>query len=853
MLEKLDDIPWSGLTHAYGSAADVPSQIRTLLSEDPATVRSVLFTFTCNIFHQGSIYPATVAATPFLIELLQHDSEATQIGILDLLVHFATGYPEGPFTRAEVWESALPKAVEDDDADGDDERIWWECYAEIATGIPKYVELLHCKPPVAIAASRLLAFLPCHAYNAGEHLLNVARNNRADKLLRTSCLMALGYMEGANVGRETTLYCDTIVAQCQDASRTLTEIEAAATFVLLAVEEPSVAIDQTHLKFVADQSLKHGIEIPKPDYYDQRKEVDVDDIETSTDYYKAFLEPVAEFPWRIESEIQREIRKRFKRSETPNQQPSEMTVEIDSDQEDEFSITKVIAELRQCSDYERASSLADMLLLDAFGPYNGVTYFEFSERAFPVDDWKDRQKAVLRAIADCEKLWPKIAYELRAYLDLDFDPKRQELCDALAGKPQQEPDKEEPGEPDLSPDGVIAATVRLYESFAIKRRNISAELNRYAPYLPHSSAGLEFLTMKLTKGETLVERKSAAWALGRLREHASPAAAVLIKQIQEDPDNEYARSALSYIPIPDSLVDELLDQIESSEAVDNFLLRAVEGRIPLARLKSWLNSARLRRLALRYLMAIDTVLVKDELLVELDSEDEGKADYAQQCLANPAFTPWFLNNLKTLPPAHRLAISQGYGQRWIDFGDHRELIYDAIEGSQDSELAGNLLGAIQGFREKTTEDVERCGQLVGQFDSREWKLEVIAALRQFEASEFEKQVFSSLQPLLFDEDEYVRTSAVNVVPLALDNQELINALWSDSSYLVRRALLWKLSRSGQDACEILIRHLREELDDRVGMGIVWCLKANRACTDELSTVDFVEMPIANNLACCSSY
>jgi len=33
MLETLDSIPWNTLTHAAGSAADVPDMIRQLLSD----------------------------------------------------------------------------------------------------------------------------------------------------------------------------------------------------------------------------------------------------------------------------------------------------------------------------------------------------------------------------------------------------------------------------------------------------------------------------------------------------------------------------------------------------------------------------------------------------------------------------------------------------------------------------------------------------------------------------------------------------------------------------------------------------------------------------------------------------
>jgi hypothetical protein len=70
MLEGLNKIDWSKLTHAYGEASDVPNLLRQLASgavEERESARHVLHG---NIWHQGTVYEATAYAIPFLIELL---------------------------------------------------------------------------------------------------------------------------------------------------------------------------------------------------------------------------------------------------------------------------------------------------------------------------------------------------------------------------------------------------------------------------------------------------------------------------------------------------------------------------------------------------------------------------------------------------------------------------------------------------------------------------------------------------------------------------------------------------------------------------------------------------------------
>ena len=92
MFAGLDDLDWDALEHAYGPAADVPGQLRDLVSGDDDLVKGTLSTFYSNIYHQGTIYSATVASVPFLAEALDHIAPAHQAEVLILLAHLAQGH-----------------------------------------------------------------------------------------------------------------------------------------------------------------------------------------------------------------------------------------------------------------------------------------------------------------------------------------------------------------------------------------------------------------------------------------------------------------------------------------------------------------------------------------------------------------------------------------------------------------------------------------------------------------------------------------------------------------------------------------------------------------------------------------
>lgn len=85
MRDSLDEIDWSALEHAYGSAGDTPGLIRRLRREDwPEAVEDLL----TSILHQGSVYSATLAALPYLVEVALDAGAPGRLGALQILYFY---------------------------------------------------------------------------------------------------------------------------------------------------------------------------------------------------------------------------------------------------------------------------------------------------------------------------------------------------------------------------------------------------------------------------------------------------------------------------------------------------------------------------------------------------------------------------------------------------------------------------------------------------------------------------------------------------------------------------------------------------------------------------------------------
>jgi hypothetical protein len=164
MFEKLNDVNWNGLGHAYGSAADVPGLLRKLASSDKDDRKKAIYELYGNIWHQGTVYEATAHAVPFLIELVDADRVQDKHEILLLLAHLAKGNSYKDVHRhLPLYDKLFAEemATAKWQAELQQELSWVRNANEaVMKGKPTYLRLLAAEQPsVRDAAGYLLAAL----------------------------------------------------------------------------------------------------------------------------------------------------------------------------------------------------------------------------------------------------------------------------------------------------------------------------------------------------------------------------------------------------------------------------------------------------------------------------------------------------------------------------------------------------------------------------------------------------------------------------------------------------------------------------------------------------------------------
>jgi hypothetical protein len=181
-MDALDRIPWKDLTHAFGSAEDVPGLLRALKTADADEALSELFG---NIWHQGTVYEATAYAVPFLIDLAADPATPDRIGILELLASIATGSSNldvhGPMTAQTDFEEEKARELD------------WvsDARSAVARGFDTFLALTAEGGDVAYAAAHVLAQLPERAPEVASRLrAMLASESRSN--YRAGLLLLLG-------------------------------------------------------------------------------------------------------------------------------------------------------------------------------------------------------------------------------------------------------------------------------------------------------------------------------------------------------------------------------------------------------------------------------------------------------------------------------------------------------------------------------------------------------------------------------------------------------------------------------------------------------------------------------------
>ncbi|MGW4805072.1 hypothetical protein [Kitasatospora sp. NPDC004272] len=92
LLVGLDDIDWASLGHAYGSAEDVPDQLRAACGPDEQARETAFRVLFGNIFHQGTRYSASPYAVPFLARIAVAGPAGARADTLMLLTRLAVDW-----------------------------------------------------------------------------------------------------------------------------------------------------------------------------------------------------------------------------------------------------------------------------------------------------------------------------------------------------------------------------------------------------------------------------------------------------------------------------------------------------------------------------------------------------------------------------------------------------------------------------------------------------------------------------------------------------------------------------------------------------------------------------------------
>jgi hypothetical protein len=196
-MDHLATVDWGSLTHAYGSAEDIPDQLRALASADPSTRARAHEELDSRVCHQGSRFEASEHVAPFLVDLASDPTTPDRPGVLRLLAALAIGfdrwwlpatYPvaevrrdvgrkagltlEGLQRELDDWVAGAPtgriRAARAADAETrevteerDAEKWALAAYDAVRRGVGVYREALDCgDPEVRLWAAYLLGWFP---------------------------------------------------------------------------------------------------------------------------------------------------------------------------------------------------------------------------------------------------------------------------------------------------------------------------------------------------------------------------------------------------------------------------------------------------------------------------------------------------------------------------------------------------------------------------------------------------------------------------------------------------------------------------------------------------------------------
>ncbi len=177
MFAGIDDIDWAGMEHAYGSAERVPDWLRGLVDPDPGVRDAALGAMVGCVHHQGDVYDSTVAALPFLIEILMLPGAPGRDGVAELVAGIAD-LSEWP----------------DDDELGTDDPLW-QAHELVVAAAPRLSGLAADPDPMVRAAMTELLVAVAPDVPGSAALLTGMLGAETDPAVSRALLEALGRLE----------------------------------------------------------------------------------------------------------------------------------------------------------------------------------------------------------------------------------------------------------------------------------------------------------------------------------------------------------------------------------------------------------------------------------------------------------------------------------------------------------------------------------------------------------------------------------------------------------------------------------------------------------------------------------
>src|SRR5690349_19509472 len=117
---SLDDPAWSKLTHAYGSASDIPALLRQLTDAPGAHEgweSEPWFSLWSSLCHQGDVFDASYAAVPHIVEIACEAHQPIDFGFFQLPAAIEISRNNGkgppvPLSLGDAYQRAIARLPE---------------------------------------------------------------------------------------------------------------------------------------------------------------------------------------------------------------------------------------------------------------------------------------------------------------------------------------------------------------------------------------------------------------------------------------------------------------------------------------------------------------------------------------------------------------------------------------------------------------------------------------------------------------------------------------------------------------------------------------------------------------------